>query len=105
MTDRDNYCTLEAAQRLEKARIVLETEKCWILTYVADVWVIVNKNESSGYGACIPAPSMTEVWRELYKYLEDFQLQGKVWTELIRSPNPTDALVELLIWLTAQKEG
>jgi hypothetical protein len=104
-----NYASLEASQRLVANGIVLETEKCWILTYTPDdVRTIVDRQVSSGYRSCIPAPSMAEVWRELPDGTEIFK-QGNDnigWYSNGRTidANPTDALIDLLIWVRKEKK-
>jgi hypothetical protein len=77
----DNYCTIEAAQKLIDNGIVLETDMVWMLVsnlYITlpdgnspKCWKIIDKDNfayfigvSKGY-EIIPAPSPAEVWREL----------------------------------------
>jgi hypothetical protein len=112
MMNKDNYATLEAAQRLYDAGIVFETDTIYgprgDLLYKALV--------ECGTGD-IPAPSMAEVWRELpesqtikdityhktmqvikgvtYAY---YELRGYT-TRTIENTNPTDALIYLLIFV------
>jgi hypothetical protein len=114
----NNYATLEAAQRLLDAGIVLETDFC------SDLWGDPNKiipwysGVEPGHPDFVPRPSMAEVWRELLSKC-NVSVSGQqdgattVWTYSggkqtspdIRDTNPTDALIDLLIRLTAQKEG
>lgn len=123
MVNIENYASLEASQRLISAGIVLETEAYWQpighLSYGKFGLVHENKR-SAAKENCIPSPSMAEVWRELpteimykkYQYFfgadkEDIvgdtrrgyrtPLKG---TPLVifQNTNPTDALVNLLIW-------
>ncbi len=112
-----NYGSIEASRRLVDSGIVLETEVSW-WTYPRESdgtdwqWEIVlspkhyTDKRDVRY---IPAPSMAEVWRELpvgttiikgvnfNTCLNDFN--GKH----IYDANPTDALIDLLIWVTEQK--
>ena len=114
-----NYASLEASKRLVEAGIVLETDfyhvehhaggyyqqaivpKIELLTIPKDDIVEIN-----------PAPSMAEVWRELLKK-HNVSLSGQqeglttAWTYAggqetspdIPNTNPTDALIDLLIWV------
>ena len=106
--NKNNYATLEATQRLYDAGIVFETDTIYgprgDLLYKALV--------ECGTGD-IPAPSMAEVWRELPDKIHIRKLTGETWCWSgfpaeddfsSHSTNPTDALIDLLIWLTAQKE-
>jgi hypothetical protein len=128
----NNYGTLEACQRLVKAGIVLETEAMWGFTekkyasgHVDIDWVLVPKTQR--IPQTIPAPSMAEVWRELPNEAGGGELRvsknsiiGDIHVEYvipyyieepdiaiieINNTNPTDALIDLLIWVKAQKEG
>jgi hypothetical protein len=114
----NNYGTLEACQRLVDAGIVLETDCWWQWSkeYGWRIYPAINPEvcEEIKY---LPAPSMVEVWRELLSN-NNVCLSGQqdgettVWTYSgwkqtspdISNINPTDALIDLLIWLTAQKE-
>jgi hypothetical protein len=110
-----NYATLEAAQRLVDARIVLETD----LYYARDEAGWYFRDEENYHREVlesIPAPSMAEVWRalpddtQISKYHQSTCLYTGCWTD--DSPvfseehlHSTDALIKLLIWVKAQKEG
>ena len=112
--NKNNYATLEAAQRLYDAGIVFETDTIYgprgDLLYKALV--------ECGTGD-IPAPSMAEVWRELpfQSYIKQMGDLSLAWicddddetktleSGFIQSTNPTDALIDLLIWVKAQKEA
>jgi hypothetical protein len=121
-----NYATLEASRRLHAKGIVLETEAWWILGFdgkyslVCCATEVMMKVVKDRVGS-IPAPSMTEIWRELplvhpvgdrrhwinmdrcedgrtrvlYAHLMDSQRQDT---------NPTDALIDLLIWVKEQRK-
>jgi hypothetical protein len=102
----DNNATLEASKRLAENGIVLETEKHWYR--YATGWL--DEELPNTESECeIPRPSMAEVWRELPQSAMDKWNDGtfRCWTPLgpippISNPNPTDALIELLIWLKEQ---
>jgi hypothetical protein len=125
----NNYASLEASQRLVEAGVMLETDAVWIADeyppFGASMkiilkWDIRNKKELifANFGklpnGTVPAPSMAEVWRELptqgcyftanqgyyYAWMEwtDFDGHGKS-CEAKESTNPTDALIDLLIWV------
>jgi hypothetical protein len=105
----NNYGTQPACQRLLDAGIVLETDAWWILGFdgkyslvhcATDVMRAVVKDRPGS----VPAPSMAEVWREYRKHVPDYQNRGKLWNAL-REEKVVDALIDLLIWVKAQKEG
>jgi hypothetical protein len=107
-----NYASLEASQRLSKAGIVLKTEMAWGQ----------DKNDPPGvlilweFNGVYPAPSIAEVWRELpfqsyIKMLDEgsslawiFDEERKFESPEIWNTNPTDALIDLLIWVTEQRK-
>jgi hypothetical protein len=118
----NNYGTLEACKRLDDAGIVLETDCIYGCIYCIngnEQWEIQSKNDSHFIQSfpTYPAPSMVEVWRELpfQSYIKQMGGLSLAWicddedeTEtlesgFIQSTNPTDALIDLLIW--ARKEG
>ena len=119
-----NYASLEASKRLVEAGIVLETDAVWYVNGAG--WQLSNRDWVAGvitYFEMISAPSMAEVWRELP---EGFKYEGE-WAYLCvtksrkrdnttyasyylpndaavcgskkHSTNPTDALIDLLIWV------
>ena len=111
-----NYASREAAQRLQDAGIVLEADFYWCQTRRG--WKLHPKTKSLAFKwlAVIPAPSMAEVWRELPEYIDKIVvgritpiicLSGKetvvgYGTMLLgrhSNTNPTDALIDLLIWV------
>jgi hypothetical protein len=121
-----NYGSLEASQRLHAKRIVLETEAVWIADEyppfgasmkIVLKWDLRNKKELRGanFGklpdGTIPAPSMAEVWRELpggFTLIKG-QIHGGATVTYgtkfnIYQMNPTDALIDLLIWITEQRK-
>ena len=116
-----NVGSLEACQRLYRAGIVLETDFYWTWGGAQDCWYLIRKDEPRRF-AVIPAPSMAEVWRELPT---DIRKRGERWDlgvdktgdgrtvigySLHTQPmiefnndNPTDALIEMLIWVEKEK--
>ncbi len=120
----NNYASLEASKRLVEAGIEMETEAAWcpfgrngeykLLPIEYFPPTEVSKDVR------IPAPCMTEVWRELPATVPDRGLyvpmklrkagDGKTWVSYFRDgsqiidsikadTNPTDALIDLLIWV------
>jgi hypothetical protein len=78
----------------------------------------IHNKHLIGMGSYIPAPSMAEVWRELpngkmevyyhngdapyYSFqLYSFQLR-QIGTPLYSNTSPTDALIDLLIWIKTE---
>ncbi len=122
-----NYCTLQAAKRLHEAGIVMKTDFTWGCQVNKDGskrWTIQPidchfANTEPEY----PAPSMAECWRELpdshgssttlivEKHYDSmiagyFDWEEEDFTEAkFRNENPTDALIDLLIWLRGKKEA
>jgi hypothetical protein len=120
-----NYGTYEACQRLVDAGIVVETEAYWWKAHQRIDWILQYGNIGLGDMLkrsvnCIPALSMAEAWRELPKshescpltlmkdqYEDGRMIAGYLWGEEWNinrfSTNPTDALIDLIIW--TRKEG
>jgi len=108
-----NYASLEASKRLHDAGIELETDFVWRLG--VDGWKLLTKDwvrdmMSNTYES-LPAPSMVEVWRELPNnaallknkvYYTSIGGNDNAYKEFI-SENPTDALINLLIWVRKEK--
>ena len=122
-----NHASLEASKRLADAGIVLMTESAWCrqdyhghIFYHLYYKTLLREGEE-----CIPAPSMAEVWRELPQAIKApgglaFLKVGKQHSDLdgcdylvaeysnqpassfVRNSNPTDALIDLLIWLKGE---
>ena len=108
--NQDNYCSLEAAQRLVGAGIVLETEKVWFFSTTG--WELVDRYDKHKVNKhYFPAPSMAEVWRELPEWTECKKqavetkcvLMTKDNIKVFFSENPTDALIDLLIFVRKGK--
>jgi len=114
-----NYATLEASKKLHDAGIVFETDWYWVKLITRDEWVLSRlDNVVINFYESIPAPSMAEVWRELpfqsyIKKLDDGSTlvwicddgaDGKyIESNMIANTNPTDALIDLLIWTRKEK--
>lgn len=111
----NNYASLEASKQLVEAGIKMETEAAWcpfgrngeykLLPIEYFPPTEVSKDVR------IPAPCMTEVWRELPEasaYLHTNK-ETEVWLEdeediipksnSFADTNPTDSLIYLLIWV------
>jgi hypothetical protein len=123
--NEQNYASREAAERLEKAGIVLETDY-YHETHGIDCYELVTKGKRDAYLDAankkhvsifnfnwVPAPSMAEVWREL-PWLKGAGLvtvsKHDSFTTChyggyagFNSTNPTDALIDLLIWVRKEK--
>jgi hypothetical protein len=126
-----NSATLEASKRLVDKGIVLETDHYYCPIGLKDgdrnnrspeniVYEIRYKDgrfacglSHDYYKRCIPAPSMAEVWRELPGGVQIHKWRGVsiagdgkfILLEKGKySTNPTDALIELLIWLKEQRK-
>ena len=115
-----NYATLEASQKLHDAGITLETDWYWVKLITKEEWVLSTlDNVVLKFYESIPAPSMAELWRELpfqsyIKKLDDGRTlvwicddnaDGKyIESNMIVNINPTDALIDLLIWVKEQNK-
>lgn len=123
-----NYGSLEACQKLHDAGIVVETEHCWQwhdpcspddAAYGAyGEWSLVNRSTNYLDPECIPALSMAEAWRELPRHIVVRDRRHHINMDRLgeetnvcyanlsgynfRNTNPTDALIDLLIWLKGQ---
>ena len=60
-----NYASLEASKKLYEAGIVLETECYWHFNDYKYEWQLERRDYFTENIGLIPAPSMSEVWREL----------------------------------------
>lgn len=105
----NNRASLEASKRLVDAGIVLETDVMW--AEGSSGWFLCTVSDLAEYfenANAIPAPCMAEVWRELPEgstlynsgdiaraYMANPKLSGSYKT----NTNPTDALIDLLIWV------
>ncbi len=113
-----NYASLEASKRLQDAGIFLETDyvfglnipgtscpKLLILEKYEEILRRWADSELFEQIQSIPAPSMAEIWRVLTDSTSLKKLGNNhraAWFELLSSwcvsDNPTDALIDLLIW-------
>jgi len=118
-----NYASLEASKRLVDNGIVLETEVAWFP--MPNGWELLPPDVFKHTSCSVPAPSMAEVWRELPETIDEYDLtcekifnggmqagyttydvSGLRWKVLLNAANPTDALIDLLIWVKeASHEG
>jgi hypothetical protein len=115
-----NYASLEASKRLYEAGIVLETDMVfekhtWLCSQgSASKWVLILRSFAGRESKILPAPSMAEVWRELPEttehdgityYIAMEKEDGGItecWVRddiVFSNTNPTDALIDLLIWV------
>ena len=113
-----NYASREASDRLYDAGIVLETEKMWSRPYLDEPWISINSDDSH-LSTDVPAPSMTEVWRELPEEVEHRGVgswilsmnkmtvgycRGGIYAHFVKIDiNPTDVPIDLLIWVRKEK--
>jgi hypothetical protein len=120
-----NFASLRASKKLVDNGIVLETEMYWGCQTGTGtpIWKLQLKNchflhyEGEDYPE-YPAPCFTDVWRELPWVIDNYGLisMNKVDNTTccgyrkgmaIREPkfeseNPTDALIDLLVWLSGE---
>ena len=101
-----NYASLEASKKLHDAGIILETDAVWE-GKEGQTRLNLKANCPDGF----PAPSMAEVLEELPNntaflknkiYYASTGGKDNVYKEFI-STNPTDALIDLLIWTRKEK--
>lgn len=114
-----NYASLETSKRLIDVGIVLETEVAWFFSSDSQPLLALRGLQCFPH-ISYPAPSMAEVWRELpLKESSDgtyarllFYSHGISWiTNADESffpykecgENPTDALIDLLIFVRKEK--
>lgn len=107
-----NYASFEASKKLVAAGIVLETDWYWVKLITKEEWVLSTlDNVVLKFYESIPAPSMAEVLKELPNntaflknkiYYASTGGKDNAYKEFI-STNPTDALINLLIWTRKEK--
>ena len=123
--DELNYASLSASKKLVENGIVLETDAVWGKLDTCDYglfysWQYANDD-------CIPAPCFTDVWKELPEeydtetrhlelqvdkikrvdevivtsanYIYNDTENGCCVYKFFAKENPTDALIDLLVWL------
>lgn len=111
-----NYGSLEACQRLVEKGIVLKTEMFWVqITERTSIQILKGRYQAF---MCLPAPSMAEVWRELPQSIftdgkVEFLRMAKSKDDTLctyenhgwpfQNINPTDALIDLLIWVKIER--
>jgi hypothetical protein len=116
-----NYGTLEACQRLHEAGIGIKTENVWFFSTTG--WELVDRYIQHPVNKhYLPAPSMAEVWRELPCYhnsgvfgnlplimCKSDQGTAVGYGEMLLmqtvNTNPTDALIDLLIWVRKRERS
>jgi hypothetical protein len=114
-----DYGSLEACQRLVEAGIVLETDYCWAKTIEGDYMLTSRHHQEFSWNR-VPAPSMAEAWRELPDFIDTIEFgrctplihryskntiagYGVMQLGRTENVNPTDALIDLIIWLEKRK--
>jgi hypothetical protein len=107
----NNYASLEASKRLVETGIVIETETVWRKNRDRRVEPGYYLTRKALYHrkTDIPAPCMAEVWRELKEGGQFPCSDGDNWwlcdenvdeiSPEMSDLNPTDALIDLLIWV------
>lgn len=101
-----NYASLSASKKLVENGIVLETDGGWWMDMTHQYHLVLRDD----YADTIPAPCFTEVWRELpeqcdHECLKVSKDEGRTfcgygeYADRWENTNPTDALIDLLIWL------
>ena len=112
--NQDNYCSLEVAQRLVDAGIVLETE-CF---YDLKSELHLNRGMTGKRlvrEGCLPAPCFAELWRELpqsadnmlstlRKFYGDNISLTFLFRRLFDIAHNIDFAITLLIWVTEQRK-
>jgi hypothetical protein len=103
-----NYASLEASQRLHAKGIVLETDLHWIKEVDGEFHLTLSEIHYNGEEE-YPAHSMAEVWRELPKgtgveMRDEYTLCWIFGGETFKNTNPTDALIDLLIFTVEQRK-
>jgi hypothetical protein len=120
-----NYTSLEASKKLVENGVRLKTDFYWYKPEFCNYWRIVSRDiipphQIANRDMCYPAPSMSELWRELPEWTEDedgwleitkdkgnisagYRSLSSQSNPFFQSNNPADALAELLTWL--KKEG
>ncbi|RPH75916.1 hypothetical protein EHM76_00580, partial [bacterium] len=114
--NKENYGSVEACQRLLKANILLVTDMVWATKDGCEFQLIPTEDVGKIGGlTIIPAVGLAEVWRELpdgtdltkdTKFTYGLVCMGKMRGGDCdtKNENPTDALIDLLIWVTAQRK-
>lgn len=107
-----NYASFEASKKLYEAGIVLGTDAVWYEDYTTSRprWIILHRGVLNTTEKTLPAPSMTELLREMpietsVEKTDDggYIVPAWKWNRYYCNENPADALIELLIWLRKEK--
>ena len=119
----NNYGSLDACKRLlDVGKIQIDTDFCWFERETDD-WIILPSDDVSIKAIkdnhAYPAVCMAEAWRELQKYLaqrpdclpyirlvaekDDTIVEAPFMSATFSNTNPTDSLIDLLIWIRSQK--
>lgn len=103
-----NYASFEASKKLHDAGIVLETDYYWCLDNSVGWYLRDESTFAFDVHTSIPAPCFTEVWTVCKKQPDGIT---KAYTDepfsnlkVMFNTNPTDALIELLIWAKGEKK-
>lgn len=112
-----DHASLEASKKLVENGIFLKTDFFYVNTFSDMGWIFRAKGEFNDEDDFIPAPCFTDVWRELpfQSYIKklddgstlvwicDDDADGKyIESNMIANTNPTDALIDLLVWLKGE---
>lgn len=116
-----NYCTLEYAQKLVDAGIVLKTDAAWKWLSRDKIYLLCHKDTIVNHDY-IPAPQFQDVWDELPDLLTINKRifartmstidgihyisyhSGNDWISTQKSDNPTNAAIDLLLWVKENKK-
>lgn len=129
--NQENYCSLNVAQKLVDAGIVLETDAVWVKWYSRDYpsgeWRLMYRDlvQEEELSELLSVPSFAEIWRELPDEIELEDDGGSIALSVFKSgkttyagyylnkdeevyeekesSNPADALAELLILVKGQE--
>jgi hypothetical protein len=123
--NKDNYVTLPVAQRLVEKGIKVTVEAWWCHNRGGN-WYLLEDPNSKKFDEVVPAPNMSELWRELPEEIPNkngtfYFLKLEKQREMTEAnylskqqrwmvpnnpmnPNPCDALAELLIWQKSKEQ-
>ena len=113
-----DHASLEASKKLVDSGIITKTDAAWYQD-VLECWNLlpISDYDDDLFSRRIPAPCFTEVWRELPEGIKVNGSWAPLFINKIRdvasvgyriehhvivhfsSKNPTDALIELLVWV------
>lgn len=101
--NQENYCSLNVAQKLVDAGIVLETDAVWVKWYSRDYpsgeWRLMYRDlvQEEELSELLSAPSFAEIWRELLKLADNNEKIIVSWIQEMNDWQATGADVALLI--------